>query len=125
MELLAGWTDAEDVGLALLDPLGPAVLQVPADLVPPLNVVRCTGGYDNRITYAARLQVQTFGLAHASARDLAELTRQTILASPNTVLAGVSIDRAMTEQAPAFVDYGQPGIHRYIGSYRIEYRRPR
>lgn len=125
MELLAGWTDAEDVALAILDPLGPAVLQTPVDLELPLTVVRCVGGFDDRITFAARLQVQTYGATRVQARDLAELTRQTFLASPNTMAAGISIDRAVTEQAPSFVDYGQPGVHRYIATYRVEYRRPR
>lgn len=125
MELLTAWSDAEDVGLALLDPLGPAVLQVPVNLEPPLTVLRCVGGWDDKITFAARLQVQSYGVTRVQARDLAELTRQTILACPAEPVAGISVDFAATEQAPSFVDYGQPGIHRYIGTYRIEYRRPR
>jgi hypothetical protein len=125
VELLAGWTDAEDVGLALLDSLGTVVLATPVDLQPPLTVVRCIGGSDDKITNRPRLQIQSYGNTRVEARDLAEDTRQIVLASPGEPVAGISIDYAATEQAPSFVDYGQPGIHRYIAVYRVEYRRPR
>lgn len=126
MELLAAWADVEDIGLELLEAAGaPTVLATPVDLVPPLTVVRCVGGTDDRITNAARIQVQSYGRTRIEARDLAELSRQVVLAAPNTAVAGVSIDRTSTEQSPSFVDYGQPGIHRYIAAYRIEYRRAR
>ena len=125
MELLAAFPDAEDLGLALLEPLAPTALATPVDLRPPLVVVRRIGGGDNKITDQPRLQVQAYGSTRVQARDLAELCRQTILASPATKVAGVNIDRAVTESGPAFVDYGQPGIHRYIATYRLEYRRPR
>lgn len=126
MELLAAWADAEDIGLELLEEAGaPVVLATPVELNPPLTVVRCVGGTDDRITNVARLQIQSYGRTRVEARDLAELSRQVVLASGATSVAGTSIDRARTEQAPSFVDYGQPGIHRYIATYRIEYRRPR
>lgn len=125
MELLAAFPDAEDIGLALLEPAGTVVLATPVDLNPPLIVVRRVGGGDNRITDQPRLQIQAYGTTRVQARDLAEECRQLILASPATAVAGTSVDRAVTESGPAFVDYGQPGIHRYIATYRLEYRRPR
>lgn len=125
MELLAAFPDAEDVGLELLAGLAPTYLATPATLAPPLIVVRRVGGFDNKITDRPRLQIQSFGNNHAQARDLAEACRQTILASPATSVAGVNIDQAITEAAPAFVDYGLPGIHRYVATYRLEYRRAR
>jgi hypothetical protein len=125
MELLAAFPDAEDIGLELLAGLAPTYLATPVTLSPPLIVIRRVGGYDNKVTDIPRLQVQTFGNTHVQARDLAEACRQTILASPATPVVGVSIDQAITETAPVFVDYGQPAIHRYVGTYRLEYRRTR
>lgn len=124
MELLAAFPDAEDIGLDLLASLGPTVLVTPATLVPPLIVVRRVGGYDTYITDRCRLQVQCFGSTHVQARDLAEACRQKVLASPGAALvAGFIIDRATTDSAPVFVDYEQPSIHRYVATYRLEYRR--
>lgn len=124
MELLAAFPDAEDIGLDLLAGLGPTVLVTPVTLVPPLIVVRRVGGYDTYITDRCRLQVQAFGSTHVQARDLAEACRQKVLAAPGAALvAGFVIDRAVTDSAPTFVDYGQPSIHRYVATYRLEYRR--
>lgn len=124
MELLAVFPDAEDVGLALFEGLAPTALVIPATLVPPLIVVRRVGGYDDYITDRSRLQVQCFGGAHAQARDLAEACRQKILAAPaESLVAGVIVDRAGTDSAPTYVDYEQPSIHRYVATYRLEFRR--
>lgn len=124
MELLAAFPDAEDIGLDLFGSLATTVLVTPSTLLPPLIVVRRVGGYDTYITDQCRLQVQTFGSTHAQARDLAETCRQKVLAAPGAALvAGVIIDRTVTESAPVFVDYGQPAIHRYVATYRVEYRR--
>jgi hypothetical protein len=124
VELLAAFPDAEDIGLDLLAGLGTTVLVTPATLTFPLIVVRRVGGYDNYITDRCRLQVQTFGANHVQARDLAEACRQKVLAAPGAgLVAGVSIDRAVTESAPTFVDYGQPSVHRYVATYRLEFRR--
>jgi hypothetical protein len=125
MELLAAFPDAEDVGLALFESAGPTVLATPVELEPPLIVVRRVGGGDTRITDQPRLQVQVYGATRLAARDLAEECRQLVLAAPATVVAGVVVDKAFTESGPVFVDYGVPGIHRYISTYRLEYRRPR
>jgi hypothetical protein len=124
VELLTAFPDAEDIGLDLLASLGPTVLVTPATLVPPLIVVRRVGGFDSYITDRARLQVQCFGSTHVQARDLAEACRQKVLAAPGAdLVAGVAVDRAVTESAPTFVDYGQPSIHRYVATYRLEVRR--
>jgi hypothetical protein len=125
MELLAAFADAEDIGLELLAGLAPTFLATPATLVPPLIVVRRVGGFDNKITDIARLQVHAFGGNHVQARDLAEACRQVIMASPATRVAGVNIDQARTETAPVYVDYGQPAVHRYVATYRLECRRTR
>lgn len=124
VELLAAFPDAEDIGLELLGDLGTTVLVTPATLAPPLIVVRRVGGYDDYLTDRIRLQVQVFGSTHAQARDLAEACRQRILAAPaGSPVAGAIIDRAATDSAPVFVDYGQPAIHRYVATYRLDYRR--
>jgi hypothetical protein len=124
MELLSAFPDAEDIGLDLLASLGPTALVTPATLTLPLIVVRRVGGQDTYVSDRCRLQVQTFGATHIQARTLAEACRQKILASPGAALvAGAVIDRAVTESAPVFVDYGQPAVHRYVATYRLEYRR--
>lgn len=125
MEILAAFPDAEDIALELLESVAPAALVTPVEIVPPLIVVRRMGGLDTYITDHPRLQVQVFGSTHAQAWDLSEQCRQVILGAPATAVAGTSIDRAWTESAPAFVDYGSPAVHRYIATYRLEYRRPR
>lgn len=125
MELMSSFVDIEDVALTLLQSAGPTVLATPVTITPPLIVIRRVGGFDNRITDVARLRVQTFGASHATAFALAEACRQLILASPATHVAGVNIDRAVVEAAPAYVDYGQPPLQRYIATYRLEVRRPR
>lgn len=124
MELLPAFPDTEDIGLALLASLGTTVLTTPVTLVPPLIVVRRVGGFDTYITDVCRMQVQCFGSTHVQARDLAEACRQKVLAAPGAALvAGFIIDRAVTDSAPTFVDYGVPAIHRYIATYRLECRR--
>lgn len=124
VELLGGFPDGEDIGLDLLAGLAPTVLVTPVELNPPLIVIRRVGGSDDYITDRCRLQVQTFGSTHIQARDLAEACRQKILAAPGAALvAGFVIDRAVTDSAPAYVDYGLPSIHRYIATYRLEFRR--
>lgn len=125
MELLAAFSDAEDIVLELLAGLAPTFLATPATLAPPLIVVRRVGGFDNKITDIARLQVHAFGGNHVQARDLAEACRQKIMASSATRVAGVNIDQARTETAPVYVEYGQPAIHRYVATYRLECRRTR
>jgi hypothetical protein len=124
MELLAPFLDIEDVGLTLLASAGPTVLVTPTTITPPLIVVRRVGGGGDWITDAPRLQVRTFGATHVQGWNLAEACRQLIMASPATLVAGATIDRAITETAPAFVDYGQ-SLHRYVATYRLELRRPR
>lgn len=124
MELLTAFPDAEDVGLDLLASLGTTVLATPATLVLPLIVVARVGGSDTYVTDVCRMQIQCFGNTHVQARNLAEACRQKILASPGEdTVAGAIIDRAVTDAAPVYVDYGQPSIHRYVASYRLEFRR--
>lgn len=123
MELLPAFPDAEDLMLDLLDPLGTVVLATPVSLVPPLIVVRRVGGFSDRITDFAVIQVETYGSTHEQAAGLAESCRQVIIASPATVAGGTSVDSARTVGAPTFVDYGQPLVHRYIATYNIEFRR--
>lgn len=125
MELLTSFADVEDVVMALLASAGPTVLATPTTITAPLIVVRRVGGFDNGITDVARIRVQTFGGSHATASALAETCRQLILASPATRVGGVSIDLAVAENAPVYVDYGQPPLQRYIATYRLEMRRPR
>lgn len=125
MELLTAFPDAEDVGLELLATAGDVRLATPVDLVPPIIVVRKVGGTDDGITDRPRLEVQVYESSRVAARDLAEQCRQIVLAAPATQVAGVSIDKTATETSPTFVDYGIRTVHRYIATYRLEYRRPR
>lgn len=125
MELLSGFADVEDVGLALLEHLAPTRLSTPETLTFPLIVVRRVGGLDNRITDYARLQVDTFGASYREAVSLAESVRQAVLAAPASEVLGVSIDDADTEAAPQFLAYDDKGTQRYVAAYRLALRRPR
>jgi hypothetical protein len=125
VELLSGYPDAEDIGLALFASAGSTVLATPVLIVPPLIVVRRVGGGDDGLTDRPRLQVQTFGASRATARDLAEECRQLVTAAAATAVAGALIDRTGTESSPVYLDYGDPAVHRYLAIYRLEYRRSR
>jgi hypothetical protein len=125
MELLESYPDVEDVMLDLLESVGPTVLATPVNLVPPLIVVRRVGGFDDGITDISVVTVQVYGSTHEEARALAEACRQKVIAAPATAVAGVSIDDTRTNNAPVFADYGQPGVHHYIATYGIEFRRYR
>jgi hypothetical protein len=125
MELLAPFTDSEDIGLELFESVGPTALVTPDVITTPLIVVSRTGGADDYLTDIPRLQVDTLAPTHRQAVTLAELCRQRVLASPATGVAGVSIDRAWTESAPSYLDYGDKSVHRYVAAYRLAFRRPR
>ena len=122
MELLPAFADAEDIALALFESAAPTWLSTPEVITPPLVVVRRTGGTDDLITDSPRIQVDAFGSTHRQAVNLAEQCRQLVLAAPATAVAGVSIDAAWTESAPVYLDYTQ-GVHRYVATYRLAYRR--
>jgi len=125
MEVLSPFADIEDIVLEILSPAGPTVLATPSQITPPLIVVRRIGGSDNKITDIARIRVQTFANSHVGSYDLAEHCRQLVMASPATGVPGVTIDLAVTDTAPSYVDYGQPPLQRYVATYRLELRRPR
>lgn len=125
MELLGAFPDIEDIGLALLEPVGVTVLATPDVITPPLVVVRRTGGADDMITDIPRLQVECFGANRRQTADMAELCRQIILAAPATGIGAASIDQTWTESAPSFVAYDDKNTQRYVATYRIALRRTR
>jgi hypothetical protein len=125
MEVLSPFADVEDMVLDILSPAGPTVLAIPSQITAPLIVVRRVGGSDDGITDVARIRVQTFANTHVDSYGLAEQCRQLIMASPATGVGDVTIDRAVTDTAPAYVDYGQPPLQRYVATYRLELRRAR
>lgn len=125
MELLDGFPDVELLALDLLAPAAPTALATPGTITPPLIVVRRIGGGDTYITDVPRLQVTTFGATRGATAALAEACRQLILASPATGGGAESIDRAWTESAPVYHDYGDQTVQCYVATYRIALRRAR
>lgn len=125
MELLPGFPDVELLALDLLSPAGPTALATPGTITPPLIVVRRVGGNDTYISDVPRLQVTCFGANRGQTAALAEACRQLILASPATGEGAESIDRAWTETAPIYHDYGDQTVQCFVAVYRISLRRAR
>jgi hypothetical protein len=128
---LAAFPDAEDTGMAILDPLGyTTVTSTPDPIVPPVIRVNRVGGSDDRIIDSPRLEIAVYGATRPQAWAIAEQCRQTILAARRTEVAlpsgmVVLVDTADTVAAAAQVPYENPDIRRVVAIYELSYRRPR
>jgi hypothetical protein len=131
--LLPSFADAEQVGLALLQPLTAAetVTATGPQIVPPLIRVQRTGGSDDGLTDFASLEVACFGTDRGNAWVLAEQVRQHILAARATevVLPGglsrVTIDNSLTTTPAQQVPWPDPEQRVVVATYEIQMRRPR
>lgn len=123
MQVLPEFPDIQAIAVALLTPLAPTVFARPSEITPPLIQVFRAGGGDDGLTDYPRLEVQTFGGSYTEGIKLAEGARQYILASEATQVSGCVIDWARTETGPVYVEYGDPGIDRYVASYTLALRR--
>jgi hypothetical protein len=104
-----------------------ASIQTPEDL----EALAATGFYrvtrgpgsDDGVTDSPLLDVESFGNTATSAWELAEDARQAIHALRGTSVNGVLVDTVSTASGPVLVDWGNPGIHRYVASYRFAFRK--
>jgi len=126
--------DAEDVVMAILEPLAPGrvVQSTPAEWTPPLIRVHQTGGTSDRFNDRPVVTVETFGVDYPAAKDLAKAARQLILAARGTGVRNVAghfrpvlVDRAEDAATPREVGYDDPDKRRKTASYRLTMRRPR
>jgi hypothetical protein len=131
--LLAGFADAEEVGLALLQPLTAAetVTSTGETIVPPLIRVQRAGGPDDGLTDYPDLEVLCFGTDRRNAWQLAEQVRQLILAAQGTEILledaalRVTIDHSETTTSPDQVQWADPGQKVVSATYQLQMRRPR
>lgn len=79
-------------------------------------------GTDNGVTDSPLLDVESFATTETSAWELAESARQTVLKLRGRAVNGVLVDTVSTASGPVLVDWGNPGIYRYVASYRFAFR---
>lgn len=133
-EILSGWADLEALAVAYL-PTVVADVRVSDEVPDDLDAILAGGdrfvrvvrgpGSDDGFTDRPLLDVDTFTPARVDGPNFAEEVRQALHALRGRKVAGTVIDRVATSTGPVWVDYGTPGVHRYVASYRVELRRPR
>lgn len=79
-------------------------------------------GSDDGITDSPLLDVESFGTTETQAWELAEDARQAVRKLRGRMVNGVLVDTVSTATGPVLVDWGNPGIHRYVASYRFAFR---
>ena len=87
-----------------------------------LRVTRGPGS-DNGVTDSPLLDVESFGTTETSAWERAEDARQAVHALRGKAVNGVLVDTVSTASGPVLVDWGNPGIYRYVASYRFAFRK--
>lgn len=123
---LPAFPDAETVVMALLESVAPTVTATPAELVPPLIRINRVGGSDNGLTDNPRVEIACYGTDRGHAWQLAEECRRVVLASPRSVVDGVLIDSARTDNPPTQVPYPtSTDVRRVVAYFRLAWRRAR
>ena len=124
---MARYADVEAVVVAHLSSTVAATsAALPEDLEGslPRNRVAVGGGSDDGITDEALVDVESFAGTRAAAADLAEDTRQALLALGASNAGGALVDWVRTATRPVWVDYQNPAVHRFVATYRVALRRP-
>jgi hypothetical protein len=105
------------------------VTELPADLAtvvastPVAQVTRFGGSDSLPVLDAANVDVDTFGLSRAAARDFGEQVRGGLLFEmPGSVQDGAFIAAVSTINAPRWVPYDNTNLRRFVASYRITIR---
>lgn len=90
------------------------------------------GGVDDKVTQQATFSIHTFAADYWTARHEAALTHRRMLAlgppmaaQQRVALAGgrtVFVDSVETADPPAWQDYGENNIHRFVARYTIDLR---
>jgi hypothetical protein len=129
------YADVEAVVIGYLSSLGVGrvTARLPADLAAALPVVlveRIPGGTDDGITDTAHVDVATFVAREpsnpnrAGAVDLAERVRAALLALRHRDVGGVLVDTVETLTPPAWVDYADDHVTRFVATYELTLRAP-
>ena len=84
--------------------------------------IQVVAGQDDTITDIALVDVDAFAADRPSARDLAEIVRVWLHDRPGHQVGGVLIDAVRTSIRPRWRSYGNPKIHRFVGSYWVSTR---
>lgn len=104
-----------------------AATKTPADLeakaVKGFYRVTRGPGSDDGVTDSPLLDVESFATTESRAWELAEDARQVVHELRGRAVDGVLVDTVSTASGPVLVDWGNPGIHRYVASYRFAFRK--
>jgi len=125
---MASWPHLEKLATShLTEATGKrTVTRVPADLeaqaVKGLYRVTRGPGSDDGVTDSPLLDVESFGTTETQAWELAEGARQAVHKLRGRAVNGVLVDTVSTASGPVLVDWGNPGIYRYVASYRFAFR---
>lgn len=121
------WPDIQKLAVAHLSTaLGVRVAtRTPDDLetAMPMVRVRRGPGTDDGITDSPLLDVEAFAATEQAAWDLAEDARQAVHDLDGRSVDGALVDDVTTAAAPVAVDWGNPAVHRFVASYRLDLRR--
>lgn len=129
-ELLGVYPDAEQVGRAVLAPLGVTVVTAtPVTLVPPLIALTRVGGDDDGLTDHAHLEIAVFATDRPGAWSLAERARQLILAAVHTGVpldgGTACIDYTISIASPMLIPYPDQDLRLVVAVYQLSMRRLR
>lgn len=123
------WPDVEALVVAYLEGAldGPEVATTtPADLEGRAFVkVTVQTGTDDGVNDRALVDVQSFAPSREGARNLAEDCRaamHALVARDFSDNGSELVDRVQTSLRPAWVDYKNPRIHRFVASYWLTTR---
>ena len=123
------WPDVEEIVVAYLESVltGVEVASSTPDRLEGKSFVKVTvqTGTDDGITDRAMVDVQAFAPSRAGAQALAEDCRNALhdLAARAVSDDGTSlVDRVQTSLRPAWVDYKNPRVHRFVASYWLTTR---
>jgi|SRR6185312_7505101 hypothetical protein len=127
---LPAFADAEEVGVALLSPIGPPVVKgTPPTLTPPMIVVRRTGGNCDYVTDFPELMVRALDATRPASMAL-QLQCQRIIenafATEVTLDDGtiVLIDGTQTMTSGHPMVYENVDVREVMAIYQIKMRRP-
>lgn len=84
--------------------------------------IQVVAGRDDSITDTALVDIEAFAPTRAEARQLAEDVRAWMHAAPGHLLGDALIDTVSTSVRPRWRSYGNPKIHRFVGSYWVSTR---
>ena len=79
-------------------------------------------GSDDGVTDFPLLDIESFGTTETQAWELAEGARQAVHQLRGKAVNGVLVDTVSTAIGPVLLDWGNPGIQRYVASYRFAFR---